>query len=68
MLITPFPTMFSALSEREIIISATFILSSANAFKLDQPKNLSFGKELIVVEMVRFVFYRIENIWERKKY
>ena len=30
--------MFSTLSEREIIISAIFILSSINAFNLDQYK------------------------------
>ena len=39
--------MFSILSEREIIISAKFFLSSANAFNLDQSKILSFDEELI---------------------
>ena len=37
--------VFSSLSKREILISATFNLSSANAF-LQMPKMLSFGKEL----------------------
>ena len=35
-----FPTMFSTVSKTEIIIVATLNLSSANAFKLDQSKNL----------------------------
>ena len=38
------PTMFSTLSEREIIISAIFIMLSANAFNVDKSKILSFGK------------------------
>ena len=41
--------MFSTLSEGEINISATFILTSADAFNLDQSKILSFGKELRLV-------------------
>ena len=43
---SPFPTMFSTQSEREIIISATLNLSSANAFNLDQSEILPFGKKL----------------------
>ena len=39
--------MFSILSKRETIISATFILSSANAFNSDLSTILLFGKELI---------------------
>ena len=38
--------MFSTLSRREIIILATFDLSSANALNLVSSKTLSFGKEL----------------------
>ena len=41
-----FSTMFSTLSKTEIIIWATFILSSANAFNLVTSRILSFGKEL----------------------
>ena len=51
--------MFSYLSEWEIIISATFILSSANTSNLDQSKILPFGKGL-----KKFVFYSEENIPE----
>ena len=40
-------TMFSTLSKTEIIIWATFILSSANAFNLVTSKILLFGIELI---------------------
>ena len=38
------PTMFSSLSNTEIIILATMNLSSANAFNLDYAKILLFGK------------------------
>ena len=38
--------MFSTISKTEIIIWATFILSSANAFNLVMSKILSYGKEL----------------------
>ena len=43
---SPFPTVFSTLSKREIIIRGTYDLSSANTFNLVLSKNLSFGKEL----------------------
>ena len=38
--------MFSTLPRKNFNLPVTFILSSANAFNLDQSKNLSFGKEL----------------------
>ena len=44
--------MFSTLSDREIIISATFILSSANTLNLDQSKILLFGKGLTLSPFV----------------
>ena len=40
-----FPTVFSTLSQREIVILAIFNLSSANAFNLVM-SNLPFGKVL----------------------
>ena len=40
------PTLFSALSRREVIILAMFNLSSANAFNLVISKVLLFGKGL----------------------
>ena len=42
---SPLPTMFSTLSEREIVISAIFILWSANALNLDQSEISPFDKE-----------------------
>ena len=41
-----FPTMFSTHPKINFNFSVTFILSSANAFNLDQLKYLSFGKVL----------------------
>ena len=41
-----FPTMFSTFLKTNLNFSATFILSSANAFNLDQFKILPFGKAL----------------------
>ena len=38
--------MFSIQYKTEIIITATLNMSSANAFNLDQRKDLLFGKEL----------------------
>ena len=40
------PTMFSTLPRTSLNFWVAFILSSANAFKLDKSKNFSFGKEL----------------------
>ena len=42
---SPFPTMFSILSKRKVIISATSMLLFANAFYFDQAKILLLGKE-----------------------
>ena len=44
-------TTFPTLSKTEILILAKFDLSSANALKLDQLKKLSFGKELIHMQL-----------------
>ena len=38
--------MFSAIPEVKFIFNVLFKLSSAKAFKLDQSKILSFGKDL----------------------
>ena len=43
-----FPTVFSTLSKREIIILIIFNMSSAKAFNFDKSNILSFGKELKV--------------------
>ena len=45
---SPFPKVYSALSNREIIILATCNLLSANAFNFVTSKILLFGKDLIV--------------------
>ena len=42
---SPFPIMYSALSKRNFKFSATFILSSANAFNFDLSKCLLCGKD-----------------------
>ena len=41
-----FPTVFSALSKRKIVIIASFNLWSKSAFSLVMSKNLSFGKDV----------------------
>ena len=43
---SPFPTVFSTLPKTNFKFSDTFIVSSANAFNLNQCKILWFGKEL----------------------
>ena len=50
-----FTIMFLTLSKTKIIIFANLILSSANAFNLDQSKILSFSKELIRQQILRHV-------------
>ena len=49
-----FPPVFPTMSKREIIILATFNLSSANAFNLVMSKNLLFGKELTHFQTTKF--------------
>ena len=41
-----FPTIFYTHPKKNFCCEVAFILSSANAFNLDQSENLSFGKEL----------------------
>ena len=41
-----FPTMFSTLSKKYVLIFATYNLWSANSASFDQSKILSFGNEL----------------------
>ena len=48
-----FPTVFSTLPDREIVILAMFELWSAHAFSLFMSKILSFGKGLIKVIGIR---------------
>ena len=55
--ISPFPTIFLTISETNVNFLVTFILSSANAFNLDQPKNYSFGKELKTIILQRINFH-----------
>ena len=45
--------MFSTFPKTNFNFSGTFNLSSGNAFKLDQSKNLSFGKELTLYQMAK---------------
>ena len=42
----PFLTMFSTLSQTDIVILATLNLSSANAFNLVKAKLLAFGEDI----------------------
>ena len=53
MLVTSIPTVFSTLSNREIIILIIFNMASAKAFNLDKSNILSFGKELRVQRTAR---------------
>ena len=58
---SPFPTIFSTLSERKIIISVTFISSSANVFSLVQSKILLCGKELNNKPLCQIEFFIISR-------
>ena len=50
-----FPTIFSTLPQTNFNFSVTFILSSANAFNLDQSKILLFGTELKWFTLLRWL-------------
>ena len=62
-----FPTVFSTLSRKEIIILTTSILSSANAFNLHQAKILLFGNELQVTPEMISVYEMTGNIVKKKQ-
>ena len=63
--------MFSSLTEREIIISATFILSSANAFDLGLSYILQFGNALTLYHttptFIEPTEKALENTWKKRK-
>ena len=44
--------MFSTHPKKNVCFEFTIILSSANAFNLDESKNLSFGKELTLYHTI----------------
>ena len=52
-----FPTMFSIQLKTKVIILSTFILSSANAFNLDQSKSFLFYKEF-----KKLLYYRVGGL------
>ena len=55
--------MFSTLSKTEIIILATFYLSSADPLNLVQPKNLLFGRiNSLVTSLQKLRMVKIEGI------
>ena len=63
---SPFPTVFSTVQRREIIILARFNLSSANALSLDKSKILSFGKGLMfqiqVLSSVSYLTFQLHSL------
>ena len=58
--------MFSNISKTEIIIRATFILSSANAFNLVMFKVLSFGKGSNHYQTTNFRRFQTERVCRRQ--
>ena len=59
--------MFSTLSNRVFIILTTLNLSSANALNLVKLQILSFGKELIVVLIVKILIFPKRQFLDRSK-
>ena len=51
---SPYSTKFSTLLESSFKFSFTFMLSTANAFNLDQSKIFSYGKELTLSQTTKF--------------
>ena len=56
--------MFSTPSKTQNIILSNFILSSANAFNLDQSKSLSFGKELLLNWLIYWLNIGLIHVFE----
>ena len=63
-----FPQCFLYLSNTKIIILATFILLSANAFNLDFSKILSFGKALVWLKLWHLSMKDSEHAMDEKKF
>ena len=64
-----FPQCFQPYQRQKIIILSTLILSSANAFSLDQSKILSFGKEFkILSSSIVNKSNRLLNFFPNKKF
>ena len=72
--------MFSTLHKIDFNFPVAKILSPANAFKLDQSKNLSFGKGLTLLPTVKFNPFQnkpwflhvcitslLKTLWEKEK-
>ena len=55
-------TMFSSLSKTKFVILINSILSSSNAFHLNQTRILSFGKELTFDHMTNYWIVQIKSI------
>ena len=62
-----FPTVFSSLPQREIVILATLNFSSASAFSLVMSKNLSFGKGLISTSQPGYIWQSSNKPYAAKK-
>ena len=59
---SPFLTVFSTLSNTEILILAAFNLSSANALNLLQSRKLSFDKGLTHYQTTNFRLFQTERV------
>ena len=59
---SPFPTMFSTLSQTENIIGTMIILALANAFNFVESKKLWFGKELTHYLTTNFRLFQTERV------
>ena len=60
-----FPQCFPSIHpQKNFCFSVTFILSSANAFNLDQSKNLSFGKELSICYAWKSILIHFDTVWK----
>ena len=61
------PTMFSTLLKTKFNFSAKLNLSSANAFDLEQSKNVTFGKQLISSHLDRINYSLTVDYYDARK-
>ena len=61
-----FPQCFIPIPKRISVFELRLLVVSANASNLDQSKNVPFGRELTVAQMINLIL-EIENMLEMEK-
>ena len=60
------PQCFQPIPPKNSVFLVTFILSSVNAFNLDQSQNVLSGKELTLSQTTNFRLFQTERVCRRQ--